>query len=48
MLPAKRIPADVYAEWVRSNVVELRKSGRIEAIQASRSRQPATVRLELE
>jgi len=46
-LPPKHIPADVYEEWLLSNIRQLDEAGLLEKARRQRSRPPATARFRL-
>jgi hypothetical protein len=46
-LPPKNIPADVYEQWLLSNIRSLDDAGLLEKALRGRSRRPANVRFRL-
>ena len=46
-LPPKHIPADVYEEWLLSNIRELDEAGLLGKARAQRSRRPVDARFRL-
>jgi len=46
-LPPKKIPADVYEQWLLSNIRSLDEAGLLERARSLRSRRPASARFRL-
>ena len=46
-LPPRKIPADVYEQWLLSNIRQLDEAGLLERARSQRSRRPVSARFRL-